>query len=146
MVEEPTPPPDRLTRVDAAWTLLLAALSVAGAVTLVLTPAEALRAHALTAFPLVLTFALGGVVADAVWKERPWRAPATLWATLLAMVFSATKYLEMVWIPHDAPHLATAPRVIRMLMIVALYALTMRQRHEHDVPTPRPRPAPRRGS
>jgi hypothetical protein len=140
-IEEPTLPLARLTRVDAAWTLLLAALSAAGAVTLVLTPSEVLRAHALAAFTLVLTFALGGVVADAMWNGRPWRWPAAVWASLLVMVFSTARYVEMLWIPDGAPELALAPRVLRVLMMVALFALTMR--HRQDVDTPRPRPSPR---
>lgn len=128
----------RRPRADVAWSLYLAALSGAGVVALALVPGAMLRVHTGLSLMLLLTFALGGVVADAVWKARPWRWVAVYVSTATAGLFTMIKYAEVLWTPAGEPMFAPAPRIIRLLLVLSLFALSLRR--EHGTRQSRPRP------
>jgi len=122
---------------ERAWSLGVAALSVAGAASLAWIPSGVLRTHPGVTLMLLLSFAIGGVVADAVWNARPWREVATKTATGVITLFVVIKHLDIFWTHGMDPEFALVPRVIRLVMLVPLFVLSLRSGRR----TPRPRPA-----
>ena len=116
--------PQPRTRADVLWSVWIGGLAMAGAVMMARTPAAVLHAHPGTALTLVLTFALGALVADAQWNGRPWRATATRAATATVGLFALMKFAEGIITGEDQQF--GAPRVLRMLLLVSLVVLDAR--------------------
>ncbi|HET7231210.1 MAG TPA: hypothetical protein VFJ16_14455 [Longimicrobium sp.] len=111
---------------DAAWSISVAMLALAGAVALALAPAGELRTHPFMALGLLSTFALGGVAAQARWNGRPWRGWPAAVANAVIGLMVLGKVAEAIINGDTHTHALGVPRILRMLIFGALLALSFR--------------------
>lgn len=107
------------TRGEAAASVWLAALSLAGAVLMASVPAAALRGYPLTSLVTLLALAFGAVGAEAMWNARAWRYRALLVSSILATGPGLIQAVD-AWLTGAAVPFPITIRAVRWVLLMSM--------------------------